>query len=122
MKLLTIGIIGGSLLVINAPKTVEAGQTCTVNKDGGLECVDDGESTSKPKPPSCVGDGPFECSKPAPAGLFLSSNGQYNPAYKVSSFNSTKVNIELALTCGIGTKKVTNEKGEEYCQSTDIGG
>jgi hypothetical protein len=114
--LLTVGVTAIALLVVSAPE-VKAGQTCTPNGSGGWDCVEDKETTQ----PSCVGNGPFECSKPAPAGLFLSSNG-YNPAYKVEAFNPSEVNIELALTCGIDSKKVTNKKGEEYCQSTNIGG
>lgn len=113
MKLSTLFVSVASVVLVNAPvalpvisnfigeSAAQAGQTCTT--DGKTwECTEDDTSTQ----PDCVGKGPFECSEPAPAGLT----------------SSRQDNQVLALVCGANEKLVTDEKGKEYCQSTDIGG
>ena len=82
-------ILVSSILLVNAPialkavnfigqSSAEADQVCTT--DGKTwECKDDGKGSSQP---SCVNKGPFECSKPAPAGMVPGFNfimGQYTP-------------------------------------------
>lgn len=64
--------------IIASALSALGGQTCTT--DGKTwECKDDGKGSSQP---SCVNKGPFECSKPAPAGMIPGFNfimGQYTP-------------------------------------------
>lgn len=86
---------------------------CTYNSQGELVCVE------KKEPPSCVGRGPFECSKPAPAGVKASV---FSPSGKIIWGNLPQNDLQIALTCKLGEKLVTDENGKQYCQSTDIGG
>lgn len=104
---LTAGLLVGCSFGAFVPEALAA-QTCTVNEKLEMECVED-ESSQDSTPKRSNGE-------EVPLGSLHLSFGSVNaPNFGVP-------NIELALICPAGTKAATDEKGNEYCQSLDIGG
>lgn len=108
LSILSVGALGlvGSLIgsLIGQSPAQAGSKTCTT--DGTTwECTEDDTSTE----PSCVGDGPFECSEPAPAGLTSSLLTQDNKVIWGD--------VEIALTCKLNEQLVVDDKGNESCVS-----